>query len=120
MKSTSYNYKRLTKEILDDCITTISKKVNQLPHYTIFTGFIGYISFEMEFLRNNYEIPNTYITSIKRGKYYYIISIGSKNGLIKAYYNARTNSFDMKKGSELLFTFNSFSNSVFDKIKKYL
>lgn len=36
------------------------------------------------------------------------------------YYNARTNSFDMKKGTELLFTFNSFSNTIFDKIKKYL
>jgi len=120
MKSISYNYKRLTKEILDDCITTISKKANQLPHYTIFTGFIGYLSFEMEFLRSNYDVPNTYIKSIPKGKYYCIISIGSKAGLIKAYYNAKTNSFDMKKGSELLFTFNGFSGSVFDKIKKYL
>lgn len=120
MKSTSYKYSRLTKEILEDCVTTISKKINQVPHYTIFTGFIGYLYFEIEFLRSNYNIPKTFITSVEQGKYCCMVSIGSKNGLVKAYYNARTNSFDMKKGSELLFTFNSFSNTTFDKIKKYL
>jgi len=120
MRSNSYSYSKLTKEILDNAINTVFNKAKQLPNYTIFTDIIGYISFDIAFLRSVIPAPMTYISRIKKGKYLVVISIGEKHGTIKAYYNLKTNSFDMKKGSELLFTFNSFSNETFNKIKKYL
>lgn len=126
MKSTSstvYNYSKLTKETFDLFIKDYESKLSQRKanNWVLYTNDIGIILVDISILRSIYKnIPQVYHSPIHKGKYKAVFSINNRNGLIKAYYNARTNSFDMKKGSELLFTFNSFSSSVFDKIKKYL
>ena len=120
IQSNSYNYSKLTKEAFEDIINNIFNNYNnqkkQNNYFTIFTDILGYTAFDISFIKN---APKTDISRLKRSKYHFVVSIGSKQSLIKAYYNIRTNSFDMKKGTIFLFTFNSFSKDVFDKIKQY-
>jgi len=117
IQSNSYSYNKLTKELLEDVINNIfNNKIKQNNYFSIFTDILGYTSFDISFIKN---APKTYISRIKRSKYHFVVSIESKQSLIKSYYNIKNNSFDMKKGTVLLFTFNSFDKSIFDRIKQY-
>lgn len=119
IQSNSYNYSKLTKEAFKDIINNVFNNYNnqkkQNNYFTIFTDILGYTVFDISFIKN---APKIDASRIEQGKYHFVVSIGSKQSLIKAYYNIRTNSFDMKKGTVLLFTFNSFDKSIFDKIKQ--
>lgn len=119
IQSTSYSYSKLTKEVLEDVINNVfnnyNKKIKQNNYFTIFTDILGYTAFDISFIKN---APKTDISRIERSKYHFVVSIGSKQSLIKAYYNPRTLSFDMKKGTIFLFNFNSFDKSIFNKVKQ--
>lgn len=120
IQSSSYSYNKLTKESFKDIINNVFNNYNnqkkQNNYFTIFTDILGYTAFDISFIKS---APKTDISRIKRGKYHFVVSIGSKQSLIKAYYNPRTLSFDVKKGTIFLFNFNSFSKDIFDRIKQY-
>jgi hypothetical protein len=118
IQSNSYNYNKLTEEVLDKCIKDIYQKIEEKPHYKILTNWIGYVLFDLSMLGLTISLPNFYPEIIKKGNYLYIIHIGKRSDLIKAYVNKK-HQFEIKKGTKLLFTTEKLDKFVFNKIKEY-
>jgi len=104
--------------MLTKCINDVFKKIESKPHYRILTNWIGVVLFDLNMLGMTISLPNFYVEIIKKGNYSYVIHIGKRSDLIKAYVNKK-HEFEVKKGTRLLFTTQKLDKSIFDKIKEY-
>ena len=123
MRSSSTRYTvDLREEIVDKALRTVFEKAAKQPRkFVWYTSIIGYIKWEMAMIQHIHpEIPKVYYYSPQKGRIGLVISMGSKQSLVKAYYRYSSNDFVMKYGTDILFTFNSFGIETFNKVKKYL
>lgn len=84
--------------------------------FVIYVGKLGQIALDIGLMRAWYDFPETYMESVNKGKYAAVIHLDKKHGLYKAYYNARKNNFDIKKGTVLLYTCFSVSPQTFQNL----
>lgn len=117
LNSSTFKYETFTKKrfrsVLDDIIHNYTSLNNG---FVVYVGKLGQISLDIEMMRCWYNFPETYIESVNKGKYAAIIHLDKKPGLYKAYYNAIKNNFDIKKGTQLLYTCKSVSPQTFEKL----
>ncbi len=110
-------YKKLTKELLEKCIDSLNTP-SKNNTYVLYTGWLGNLLFDLAMLGMTINIPYYSVYTPKKGKYHYVFSLFSKHGAVKAYVN-KNHMFEIKNGSELLFTTNNLDKFTFKKLKSY-
>lgn len=117
LNSSTFKYTTLSKKVINDTIKKVFGNYNHMDTgFVVYVGKLGQIALDIDFMRAWYNFPETYMESINKGKYAAVIHLDKKHGLYKAYYNARKNNFDIKKGTVLLYTCFSVSPQTFEKL----
>ena len=118
IQNNTFVYNKFTKEDFDNAISSLSKKFDSVRDYNIVTSWIGMVLFDLAMLGLTISLPKYYCEIVKKGKYLYVIHIGKRHNLIKAYVNKK-HQFEIKKGTKLLFTTQKLDKFIFNKIKEY-
>lgn len=110
-------YKKIDKDLINRLSNCLKSKQTS-SNYTLYTGWLGMVLFDLAMLGLTISVPYYTVYAPKRGKYNYVFSLFSKNGTVKAYVNKR-HMFEIKNGTELLFTTNNLDKFTFEKLKNY-
>ena len=117
MNSSSFKSEPLSEKIVDAALNKVFGNYTSMnTGFIVYVGKLGQIALDIDMQRAFCNFPETYMESVRKGKYSAIVHLVNKSGLLKAYYNYKNDNFEVKKGTKLLFISNSIGACTFEKL----